>query len=306
MSSTCSRPVAASSGAGSPSSSRSCASSTRRDRRAARRRAGPACARRARRRAPPGVRCRSLAPGDGRGRRRGGRVLGARNRGDPGSRVHERLRPALRRGRVERPVPGDARARRAAGARVLAALPGADPARSRDCRGHGGVPARHGRGGLRARPAHLPLRLGADDAAARRRDPRGPRRRRAVAGDRVHIRRDHAPGRGRDVGGRAAARACRRGRRSARARHGVGAADRDRADRARRDGNEGGGDAPARVAAARTPDRACTRLGADERRHDQGRDLRARAGAGRLGRNAPVVVRRARAWRGGLLGRWAA
>ena len=63
---------------------------------------------------------------------------------------------------------------------------------------------------------------------------------------------------------------------------------------ARRDGDEGRGDAAARVAAARAPDRAGARLGADERRDDQGRDLRAGARARRMGRRAAGLVRRAR------------
>ena len=66
--------------------------------------------------------------------------------------------------------------------------------------------------------------------------------------------------------------------------HGLGPADRDRAGGARRDGDEGGRDAAARLAAAGAPDRAGAGLGADERRDDQGRDLRARAGARRLAR----------------------
>ena len=77
-------------------------------------------------------------------------------------------------------------------------------------------------------------------------------------------------------------------------------ADRGGARGARRDGDEGRLDAAARVAAARAPNRARAGLGADERRDDQGRDLRARAGARRLGRRAAGVVRRARAGAGAL------
>ena len=48
-------------------------------------------------------------------------------------------------------------------------------------------------------------------------------------------------------------------------------------------GDEGGRHAPARLAAAGAPDRARTGLGADERRDDQGRDLRARCACSSIG-----------------------
>ena len=104
------------------------------------------------------------------------------------------------------------------------------------------------------------LRLPGRDASRRRRD----------------LDRDPAP------------RARRRDRRPGRDQLGLGAPDRDRADRARRDGDEGRGDAVACLAAACASDRAGAGVGADERRDDQGRDLRARAGARRLARVLPV------------------
>ena len=60
-------------------------------------------------------------------------------------------------------------------------------------------------------------------------------------------------------------------------------------------GTKAGRDAAARLAAARAPDRPRAGLGADERRDDQGRDLRARARARRLARRAAALARRARA-----------
>ena len=73
------------------------------------------------------------------------------------------------------------------------------------------------------------------------------------------------------------------------------AADRDRADGARRHGDEGRRDAVAQLAAACASDRARAGVGADERRDDQGRGLRPRARARRLARRAAALVRRARA-----------
>ncbi len=59
--------------------------------------------------------------------------------------------------------------------------------------------------------------------------------------------------------------------------------------------DEGGRDAAPRLAPARPSDRARARVGADERRDDQGRDLRARARARRVGRGPAGLGRRARA-----------
>ena len=156
------------------------------------------------------------------------------------------------------------------------------------------VRARPRRGAVRPRPAHVPRRLGADDAAAGRDHPRLAQRRRG-APHRLPLPRGHASRRSRNVGRRAARGTCRRARLERGDRAGLRAAGRNRAQRPRRHGHEGRRDADAQLAPARPPDRARARLGADERRHDQGGDLRARARARRLARPAAALDRRPRA-----------
>ena len=100
-----------------------------------------------------------------------------------GRRSRARSTRASRR-RSERPVPRHARVGRRARARILEPLraDSGGPARRR---AHRGVPARARRCSLRTRPAHVPRRLGADDAAPGGADPRRARRRPPGPGDGV-------------------------------------------------------------------------------------------------------------------------
>ena len=120
----------------------------------------------------------------------------------------------------------------------------------------------HTRGGpVRARPDDVPRRVGADDAAAGGVDPRRPLRRcRATVGLPLHRRHPHR--RRGHVDRDPARRACGSPRRRSRRRARLRPPDRDRADRARRHGDEGRCDAAAQLAAARASDRACAGLGA--------------------------------------------
>ena len=195
----------------------------------------------------------------------------------------------LRRGRAERLLPR----RRSAWSRSRRSSSRCATS-SRRARGRavalpdGGVPARARALVICARdPLTFLARLGADDAAAGRGDPRRARRRRAVARATVftYVAVTHLGGAGTWIAILLLAQAGAIGGAAAIERR-VGAADRDRAGGARRHGDEGGRDAAARVAAARASDRARAGLGADERRDDQGRDLRARPRARRLGRRA--------------------
>ena len=197
--------------------------------------------------------------------------------GDDGRRVvHERVRPALRRRRADGVLPRHARARRGAGARVLVALPASRPGAAARSRALTAAFVLVARGvALRARPADVPRRLGADDAAAGGGDPRRARRtsrssRRTVF---TYVAITHLGGAGTWIAILLLAQAGAIGDPSALLDR-LGAADRDRARGARRDGDEGRRDAAARLAAARASDRAGAGVGADERRDDQGRDLR--------------------------------
>ena len=101
-----------------------------------------------------------------------------------------------------------------AGARLLVAATSSRPARGRTVGApDGGVPARAALVLVRARPAHVPRRLGGDDAAAGGGDPRRARGRRARAAQRLLLRRGHPPRRRRDVDRDPAARARGRDRR---------------------------------------------------------------------------------------------
>ena len=239
--------------------------------------------------------------GRGRGRGRACRVLGARFWRHARCGLCERARSALRRRRAERALPRHARAGRSACTPLLAQLPAANTAGTPGRRSERSFRARAGACRLRPRSAHLSDRLGADDAALGERDPRRPARRPALATDGLQLPRGHPSRRGWNLGRCAVARergcvrrlGCDRGR--------LGAADRDRLRRAHRDGDEGGSDAAARLASARSSDRTGAGFGADERRDDQGRALRARAGARRVGRRSAGLVRRARARARGAL-----
>ena len=180
------------------------------------------------------------------------------------------------------------------------AVPRADGERAGDRRPDGHVSPRPRRGAVRTRPADLPRRLGADDAAPGGDDPRperGPER----EAHRVRLCRDHASRGCGHVDRRPAGGARGRDRRHG-GRAGLGPPDRDRACGAGRHGREGGVDAAAQLAAAGAPDRSGAGVGADERRDDQDRDLRARARARRLARRAAALVRRARPRRRCALG----
>ena len=157
---------------------------------------------------------------------------------------------------------------------------------------------------VRARRAHVPARLGAHDAHPRRDHPRLAQRG-ARAPRRLRLRRDHAPGRRRGVGRAARPGRARRARRAGARRLLVQRRARGgrRADRLRR---QGGRDAAARLAAAGAPARSGARLGAHERRDDQGRALRAHARARRVARPAAAVARRHGRRRSARHRRWAA
>ena len=127
----------------------------------------------------------------------------------------------------------------ATGASLLAPLPAADTAGTPGCRPERRFRARAGARPLRPRPAHLPDRLGADDAALGDGDPRLAPGRPALSADGLQLPRRHPSRRGRHLGRSAAARAGGRVRRLGRDRGRLGAADRDRTCRSRRDGNEG-------------------------------------------------------------------
>ena len=138
------------------------------------------CRRRARH-----VPARPRRPGRGRRADRASRGSGARGGGDARRGVHERARAAAGRRRPDRLLPRHARRGRAprrSSSRPAYLEPTPEGGRLR--RAHGAVRARARRRLLRARPAHVPPRLGVDDAAAGRGDPRRARRRRARRGRR--------------------------------------------------------------------------------------------------------------------------
>ena len=296
------RRAARSSRAASRSSSRCCRSSPSRDVR----RAGAHRCRAGRRRGPDHhprahVHRRARRPGDRVCPPRGRRALGPRDRRGGGIRVHERVRPADRGRRPVGPLPRRAGGGRRGGARVRRPVPGAVGARPGDRRADRAVRSRAGARPGGARPAHVPPRVGGDDARARRGDPRRPcGRGRASHG--LLLRRADAPRRCRNVGRRPPPRTGGRDRRPDRRLVGVGRAGGDRARGARRDGGEGRADAAPRLAPARAPDRAGAGVGVDERRDDQDRRLRARARARRVARRPAGVARGARARRRGAVG----
>ena len=118
--------------------------------------------------------------------------------------------------------------------------------------------------------------------------------------DRVRLPRGHAPRRAWAPGSRSCSSRARE-RSATRPRSAPGRGSRSRSPLAALVGmgTKAGRDAVARLATARASDRAGAGLGADERRDDQGRDLRPRPGARRLARRAAGLDRRARA-----RGRW--
>ena len=150
---------------------------------------------------------------------------------------------------------------------------------------------------LRPRSTDVPHGLGVDDAALGHGDPRCSARRQAVAADGVQLPRGHPPRRGRDLDRSAAPGECGRVRRCRRDQLRFGTADRDRPCGSGGDGDEGRRDAAARLAPARSSDRAGAGFGAHERRDDQGCAVRARARARRVGRRSSGLVRRAGARR---------
>ncbi len=151
-------------------------------------------------RGPADVRGRARStPGGRSGARRPRRLLGARRGRRPRRVVHELVRASPRRRRPDRVLPRHARPDRRPGARVLDPVPGAGGEGAGRRRAHrvlrAGARARR----LRARPAHLPARLGADHDLVRGGDPDCAcgQPRRPPHG--LHLRVDHAPGRGRDL-----------------------------------------------------------------------------------------------------------
>ena len=90
-------------------------------------------------------------------------------------RIHQRVRPALWRGWVERPLHWDARPGRGAGAGVSRRAISSRTRGTHRCVLDGCVPAHPGRGALRAGSDHVARGLGADDAAPSRRHPRRAR-----------------------------------------------------------------------------------------------------------------------------------
>ena len=219
-------------------------------------------------------------------------VLERARRSDRGSRASSH-RVWCRR--VERAVPGRARAGCGSSACLLPRLPRGGRARADGRRAHRATRPRPGRSVLRPRSADLPDGLGADDARAGDRDPGRAQRRPGGAQDRLRLPRRDASRRCGNLDRDPAPRAGRGDRRPGRDQLGIGPADRDRADGAGRDGDEGRGDAVSCLAAARASDRARAGVGADERRDDQGRDLCAGQGSRRLARCAAGLVRGARA-----------
>ena len=249
-------------------------------------------------RCPADVHGGARRAGGRRGTRRGRRLLGARRRRRPRRAVHELVRAAPRRRRPERVLPRHARPDRRAGPRVLDPLPGAGARRVAPSRCSPPASCWRSPSCVCARDP-LTFLLGwelmtilsaAVILVARAGSPDA---RRTVF---TYASITHLAGAG-DVDLDPAARGGGRDREYAGDQHRLGPAARDRARRADRDGREGRADAAARVAAAHASDRARAGVGADERGDDQGRRLRARARAGRLGRRAAVVVRRARARR---------
>ncbi len=147
-----------------------------------------------------------------------------------------------------------ARARRVPGARLRLVVRRADDVRPDHGRSHRRVPALAGRRALRARCAVVPLLLGADDARPRRDHPRRHRDRVCPA-HRLHLRRDHAPRRCRNLDRAPPARPRRRDRRLDCADRGIGRPGGDRGRRDHRLRHEGRPDADARLAPPRPPDR---------------------------------------------------